>query len=98
MKGRAAEPDRYAGRSGHRGSVRACWHWNRQATHPPAAACRRRIEPNAANATAAATAAHPAATAIATISAAASKKCPTGRPNTTISTSTTTAILIAGRA
>lgn len=76
----------------------ACWQRNSQLTHPPAAARRRRIEPNATNASTAATAAPPTATAIATISVAASKKCPTGRPNTSHSTSTTAAIRPAGRA
>jgi hypothetical protein len=79
-------------------SVMACWQRSWQLTHPPAAARLRRIDRNAANATAAATAAPPAATVIATVSAAASKKCPTCRPNTRSTTSTTAAILLAGRA
>ena len=79
-------------------SVMACWQRNWQLTHPPAAARLRRTDRNTANATAAATAAPPAATAIATVSAAPSKKCPTCRLNTRSTTSTTTAILPAGRA
>ena len=76
----------------------ACWHWNRQPTHPPAAALRRRMEPNATNASTAATAPPPTAIAIAASSAAVSRKWPADRPNTSNTTRTSAAILIAGRA
>jgi hypothetical protein len=79
-------------------SVIACWQRSVQDTHPPARARRRLVEKNTANAAAAATAATAMATVIATTSAAASKKWPTGRSNTKNATSTTAAILIAGRA
>ena len=79
-------------------SVMACWQRSWQLTHPPAAARRRRTDRNTVNATAAATAAPPAAIAIATNSAAESRKCPAGRPNTRNTTSNSAAILIAGRA
>jgi hypothetical protein len=79
-------------------SVMACWHRSWQLTHPPAAARRRRTDRNMVNATAAATAATATATAIATKSAAESRKCPADRPNTTNTTSSSAAILLAGRA
>jgi hypothetical protein len=79
-------------------SVIACWQRSVQDTHPPARARRRLVDKNTANAAAAATAATAMATVIATTSAAASKKWPTGRSKTKNATSTTAAILIAGRA
>jgi hypothetical protein len=79
-------------------SVIACWQRSVQDTHPPARARRRLVEKNTANAAAAATAATAMATVIATTSAAASKKWPTGRSKTKNATSTSAAILIAGRA
>jgi hypothetical protein len=79
-------------------SVMACWQRSVQDTHPPARARRRLVEKNAVNASAAATAATAMATVIATTSAAASKKWPIGRWNIKNATSTTAAILIAGRA
>jgi len=59
---------------------------------------RRLVDKNTANAAAAATAATAMATVIATTSAAASKKWPTGRSKTKNATSTSAAVLIAGRA
>jgi len=79
-------------------SVMACWQRSVQDTHPPARARRRLVDKNTANAAAAATAATAMATVIATTSAAASKKWPTGRSKTKNATSTSAAILIAGRA
>jgi hypothetical protein len=79
-------------------SVMACWHRSWQLTHPPAAARRRRTDRNMVNATAAATAATATATAIATKSAAESRKCPADLPNTRNTTSSSAAILLAGRA
>jgi hypothetical protein len=79
-------------------SVIACWQRSVQDTHPPARARRRLVDKNTANAAAAATAATAMATVIATTSAAASKKWPTGRSKTKNATSTSAAILIAGRA
>jgi hypothetical protein len=79
-------------------SVIACWQRSVQDTHPPALARRRLVDKNTVNASAAAAAATAMATVIATTSAAASKKWPTGRSNTKNATSTTAAILIAGRA
>jgi len=79
-------------------SVMACWQRSWQLTHPPAAARRRRTDRNIVNATAAATAATATATAIATNSAAESRKCPADRPNTRNTTSSSAAILLAGRA
>ncbi|MFZ0185378.1 MAG: hypothetical protein WAL72_00325 [Streptosporangiaceae bacterium] len=79
-------------------SVMACWHRSWQLTHPPAAARRRRTDRNIVNATAAATAATATATTIATNSAAESTKCPADRPNTRNTTSSSAAILLAGRA
>jgi hypothetical protein len=79
-------------------SVMACWQRSVQDTHPPARARRRLVDKNTVNASAAAMAATAMATVIATTSAAASKKWPTGRSNIRHATSTTAAILIAGRA
>jgi hypothetical protein len=79
-------------------SVMACWQRSVQDTHPPARARRRLVDKNTANAAAAATAATAMAAVIAITSAAASKKWPTGRSNIKNATSTTAAILIAGRA
>jgi hypothetical protein len=76
----------------------ACWQRSVQDTHPPARARRRLVDKNTANAAAAATAATAMAAVIAITSAAASKKWPTGRSNIKNATSTTAAILIAGRA
>ena len=75
-----------------------CWQRSVQDTHPPARARRRRVDRNTANASAARAAATATATVIATTSAAASKKWPTGRSNIPNATSTSAAILIAGRA
>jgi hypothetical protein len=79
-------------------SVIACWQRSVQDTHPPARARRRLVDKNTANAAAAATAATAMATVIATTSAAASKKWQTGLSKTKNATSTSAAILIAGRA
>jgi hypothetical protein len=79
-------------------SVMACWHRSWQLTHPPAAARRRRTDRNIVNATAAATAATATAVAIPTISAVEATKCPADRPNAINTTSSSAAILNAGRA
>jgi hypothetical protein len=54
--------------------VMACWQRNWQLTQPPAAARRRRVDANAAKASAAATAATAVATVTAAMKAAVSRK------------------------
>jgi hypothetical protein len=76
----------------------ACWHWNRQLTHPPVPARRRRADMKVANATAAAAAALAVATSTATMTAAVLKKWLTGPPNTSQATATMAASRLAGRA
>ena len=76
----------------------ACWHRNRQFTHPPAAARRRRVDMRVAKTSAAATAALAVATSTATITAAVLKKWLTGPPNTSQATATMAASRLAGRA
>jgi hypothetical protein len=76
----------------------ACWHWNRQFTHPPAAARRRRVDMKVARTSAAATAALAVATSTATMTAAVLKKWLTGPENTSQATATMAVSRLAGRA
>jgi hypothetical protein len=78
--------------------VMACWHWNRQFTHPPAPARRRRVDMSVAKTSTAATAALAVATSTATSTAAVLKKWLTGPPNTSQATPTMAASRLAGRA
>jgi hypothetical protein len=76
----------------------ACWHWNRQLTHPPAPARRRRVDMKVAKTSVAATAALAVATSTATSTAAVLKKWLTGPENASQATATMAASRLAGRA